>query len=101
MQIPVTTSGRIHPYHPNMRPRLFSFLVLVSVSTAFAQDASVITNTGEPMRVPYACSAEDLQWVGMSCNEGEPCPIYLELTSLVPNGKIIFAAGNLHSNSAT
>jgi hypothetical protein len=83
-----------------MRPRLLpAFLVLVS--TAFAQAPAIITNNGEPMRVPYACSADDLQWVGMSCNEGEPCRIYLELASIVPDGQKIVVAGNLHSNSAT
>src|SRR5438874_7916004 len=106
MQIPVTTSGRIHPYHPNMRPRLFlrasrySILLLV-ISTAFAQDSAVLSNNGGPMRVPYACSEDDLQWAGMSCNEDEPCTIYLEFSSIVPNGRKIFVAGNLHSNSAT
>jgi hypothetical protein len=102
MQIPVTTSGRIHPYHPNMRPRLF---FLLAISTAFAQDSAVLSNTlsnnGQPMRVPYACSEDDLQWAGMSCTEDEPCPIYLELSSIVPDGRKIFVAGNLHSNSAT
>jgi hypothetical protein len=113
MQIPVTTSGRIHPYHPNMRPRLFSrrfFLTLTRLSAAFllpaafnlsAQEAAILTNSGDPMRVAYACAEEDLQWAGMSCSDDEPCPIYLELNSVVPDGKKIVAAGDLHSSSAT
>lgn len=53
------------------------------------------------MLVGYECAEEDLQWAGMSCSEGEPCPIYLELNSVVSNGPKILAAGNLHSTSAT
>jgi hypothetical protein len=128
MQIPVTTSGRIHPYHPNMRPRLSSqdaqnrpltplslifrtfhifratFLFVV-VFNAPAQNvssdaASILTNHGEPMRVGYRCIEEDLQWAGMSCNE-DPCPVFLELSAVAAKGRKILAAGNLHSASAT
>jgi photosystem II stability/assembly factor-like uncharacterized protein len=102
MQIPVTTSGRIHPYHPNMRPRLslnaagsrtysVAFLLVIVAIAVSAQ---------EPNRVPYSCAEEDLQWAGMSCGN-EPCAIYLELNSVAPDGKKIFAAGDLHSSSAT
>jgi hypothetical protein len=107
MQIPVTTSGRTHPYHPQVRPRLFPFIVLILTFPALAQDVSVgsvpgvLNNTGQPMRVGYECAEEDLQWAGMSCSEGEPCPIYLELNAVVANGRKILAAGNLHSTSAT
>jgi hypothetical protein len=112
MQIPVTTSGRIHPYHPKMRPRLFhrvcgsrrcpiTPILLVAAFNAAAQNAEILTNKGEPLRPAYACAEEDLQWAGMSCNEDEPCAIYLEINSIVPNGRKIFLAGNLHSNSAT
>ena len=123
MQIPVTTSGRTHPYHPNVRPRLSSrnaqnrpetplshifrtfqifraTFLLVAVFNASAQDASTLTNHGEPMRVGYRCVEEDLQWAGMSCNE-DPCPVFLELSAVASKGRKILAAGNLHSSSAT
>src|SRR5579863_9528099 len=108
-QIPVTTSGRIHPYHPNMRPRLFSrrfflngvFLPIIAAVNLSAQEAAILTNHGEPMRVAYDCPEEDLQWAGMSCTDDEPCAIYLELSAVVPDGRKIFVAGNLHGNSAT
>jgi hypothetical protein len=123
MQIPVTTSGRTHPYHPNVRPRLSpksaqnrpetpllnifwpfhifraTFLLMV-VFNASAQDASILTNHGEPMRVGYKCIEEDLQWAGMSCDE-DPCPVFLELSAVAAKGRKILAAGNLHSSSAT
>jgi hypothetical protein len=96
MQIPVTTSGRTHPYHPNVRPRLF-FAGLVLTSTLSAQ----LSNNGQPMRVNYPCAEDDLQWAGMSCDDETPCPIYLELSSVVPDGAKIIAVGNLHTESAT
>lgn len=134
MQIPVTTSGRIYPYHPNMRPRLFFRSVaralvragrakqigqalspdkvihwLIRVVGALvptlvllsAQDSPILTNSGEPIRVAYACAEDDLQFAGMSCTDDETCAIYLELSSVVAEGKKILTAGNLHSNSAT
>src|ERR1700760_1079401 len=96
MQIPVTTSGRIHPYHPNMRPRLF----FRRLFPFFLIPCGLWAQT-EPVRIAYACAEEDLQWAGMSCSEDDPCPVYLELSSVVPDGRKIFAAGNLHSTSAT
>src|SRR5580698_9720896 len=96
MQIPVTTSGRIHPYHPKMRPRLkpfmqkgplfevarsLSLLLLIGLIAA-AQELPLLTNNGEPMRVSYGCVGADLQWAGMTCGEGDPCPVYLELGSI-------------------
>jgi hypothetical protein len=99
MQIPVTTSGRTNPYHPNVRPRLF--LALLASVTVSAQESSILINTGEPMRIGYSCAEEDLQWAGMSCSDSQPCAIYLELNSVLPDGKKIFVAGDLHSSSAT
>jgi len=37
----------------------------------------------------------------MSCSGDEPCPIYLELNAVVPGGKKIVVAGDLHSSSVT
>jgi hypothetical protein len=105
MQIPVTTSGRTHPYHPIVRPP-FSLksgaVVLFLTSTlCLGQSSSTIVNNGEPLRASFACVDEDLQWAGVSCSDGEPCPVYLELSSIAPNGRRLFLAGNFHTNSAT
>jgi hypothetical protein len=118
MQIPVTTSGRIHSYHPNMRPRLsfrrrwfrrmgfypaislFTLLVLAERNVS-AQQSAILTNNGQPMRVAYGCAEEDLEWAGLSCTDDQPCAIFFEPASVIPDGKKIFLAGNLHSNSAT
>jgi hypothetical protein len=99
-----------------MRPRLYravggrisralTFLAMaLSVSaqqSAILTNSGILTNNDEPMRLAYSCAEEDLQWAGMSCSDDEPCPIYLELNSVVPDGRKIFAAGDLHSNAAT
>jgi hypothetical protein len=92
-----------------MRPRLYprkghsaiAAYFLFAVFNLSAQESAILSNHGEPMQVPYACAEEDLQWAGMSCTDGEPCPIYLELNSVVPDGKKIVVAGDLHSSSAT
>ncbi len=99
-------SGRIHPYHPNMRPHLFplfyrcGFVSLLTAFSVLAQESSILTNRGEPMRVPYACVEDELQSAGMSCDD-EPCPIYLELSAVAANGNKILVAGDLHGDSAT
>lgn len=60
-----------------------------------------LRNTGEPIRVPFACAEDDLRSSGLLCTADDPCPIYLELSSIAPAGKILFLAGDLHATSAT
>ena len=40
-------------------------------------------------------------WAGLACTAQEPCPIFLELSAVAPNGRKIAVAGNLHSDSTT
>jgi hypothetical protein len=60
-----------------------------------------LTFTGTPLKVPFECTNEDMDWAGMSCSEDEPCPVYLELASVESVGNRIFAAGNIHSSAVT
>lgn len=93
-----------------------AMLILLALATppAWAQDqpppaspppapppAPVLENTGKPMVLPFQCTAEDLQFAGLSCTEEEPCPLYLELTAVEPAGDRILAAGNVHSTAIT
>ena len=81
-----------------MRPRLYSrswhsfFLASFFPFFLAAQ---------EPFRVPFACAANDLDSVGLSCSDAEPCPIYLEISSVALNGNKLLASGNIHSSSGT
>lgn len=65
------------------------------------QPPPVLTNSGKPMTVPFQCTAEDIHAAGLDCSEDDPCPVYLELTALESTGIRIFAAGNIHTASAT
>jgi len=55
----------------------------------------------EPVHLPFECREEELQRAGMDCSESHPCPVYLELNAVSPDGRKLFVAGNLHSSSAT
>ncbi|MBZ5729360.1 MAG: hypothetical protein LAP87_30845 [Acidobacteriia bacterium] len=61
----------------------------------------VLENTGPPMVLPFHCTADDIQWAGLSCLEDEPCAVYLELSAVEPAGGRIFAAGNIHTAAVT
>ncbi|HWE53454.1 MAG TPA: hypothetical protein VG273_26915 [Bryobacteraceae bacterium] len=55
----------------------------------------------DPVHLPFQCRDEELQRAGMDCSEDNPCPVYLELNAVSRDGHKLFAAGNLHSRSAT
>jgi hypothetical protein len=61
----------------------------------------VLRSTGKPMVVPFQCSGEDLHSAGLTCSEQDPCPVYLELADVGSSGIRIFAAGNIHTSTAT
>lgn len=63
--------------------------------------AEPIRNTGEPMKVPFHCTDEDISQAGLTCSEDAPCPVFVELTAVATLGTKIFATGNLHTESAT
>jgi photosystem II stability/assembly factor-like uncharacterized protein len=53
------------------------------------------------MLVPFRCTDEDIQAAGLTCSDDEPCPVYLELAGMESTGIRLFAAGNIHTASAT
>jgi hypothetical protein len=61
----------------------------------------VLENHGKPMRVPFECTDDDMQWAGMSCSEEEPCPVYLEVSAMEPVGNRLVVLANIHSESIT
>jgi photosystem II stability/assembly factor-like uncharacterized protein len=86
----------------------YTFFLLLAFCWAVAQDqpaasvpAPVLENQGKPIAVPYTCSADDVQWAGLSCTEDEPCAIFLELSAAEGAGNRILVAGNLHSEAVT
>ena len=61
----------------------------------------VLENTGKPMLAPFRCTEEDIRSAGLGCSEEDPCPVYLELAAVESTGIRIFAAGNIHTATAT
>jgi photosystem II stability/assembly factor-like uncharacterized protein len=85
-----------------MRPRLFPPVARALMRAVSALVPTLVLLAQEsPIQLPYACPEEDLQFAGLSCTDDEACAIYLELSSVVADGKKIVAAGDLHSSSAT
>jgi hypothetical protein len=70
-------------------------------STPPPKEDALLHNTGGPMRVPFACTEDDLQMAGLLCTDSDPCPIYLELNAITSAGKKLFLAGDLHAASAS
>jgi len=56
---------------------------------------------GKPMSLPFRCTDEDIQAAALTCSEDEPCPVYLELTSVEEAGNHIRLTGDLHSSTVT
>lgn len=52
-------------------------------------------------RLPVQCSDEDITSLDLPCSEEDPCPVYVELSSLEVVGSKLFAVGNLHTDAAT
>jgi photosystem II stability/assembly factor-like uncharacterized protein len=55
----------------------------------------------EDFKLAFTCTADDLQWAGMTCPANDPCPIFLELSSVSSAGHKIFLAGDIHSGQGT
>jgi len=70
-------------------------------ATAVPAAPPVLANTGKPMRVPFHCTEEDIRSAGLTCSEQDPCPVYLELAAVESTGIRAFAAGNIHTPTAT
>ena len=69
---------------------------------ALAALALAVTLYGQtPFRVPFKCAEDEVQAMGESCNAGEPCAVYLELSALEVLGPKVFVTGNLHGDTAT
>jgi len=80
----------------------------VSIPPAQQQAATVtesapvtIENRGKPMEVPFACSADDVQWGGLSCSDDQPCPVFLELAAADAAGSRVVVSGNFHTEAVT
>jgi photosystem II stability/assembly factor-like uncharacterized protein len=76
-----------------LRAPLRTFVVLL-VFTA-------ILTAQSPVRVEYACPAEDVESFGLACSADDPCPVFLELAWVESAGARLLATGNLHTATTT
>lgn len=74
---------------------------LAALLTLCAETPPPLENTGKPMRVALVCKDDDLQSLGLSCSDDEPCSMYLELSAVEAVGSRLFLAGNIHTSTAT
>jgi hypothetical protein len=68
---------------------------------ATPETPSVLENKGQPMALVFHCTAEDISGAGLSCSEDEPCPIFLELSSVSSVGTRLIVTGNIHAEAET
>jgi photosystem II stability/assembly factor-like uncharacterized protein len=73
-----------------------------SMKTAFFLLLTVsLTVSSQPVALKFACTAEDIDLLGLSCSEEDPCPVFLELSSVESVGSRLLVAGNLHTERNT
>jgi hypothetical protein len=78
-------------------------LMLLAAMMAGSWDlrATGLENTGKPMQVETRCTLEMIQTLGLQCSEDDPCPVFLELTSVEAVGDRLLVSGNLHTAAST
>jgi len=71
------------------------------VKPAFAFLLSVVSFAQAPVKIEYACPAEDIDSFGLACSGEEPCAVFLELNAAEAASDRLFLAGDLHTQSST
>ncbi|HUS04962.1 MAG TPA: hypothetical protein VMZ52_01600 [Bryobacteraceae bacterium] len=80
--------------------RLAGFLV-AGLTFAQTPPKPALEFLGKPLQIESQCKPEDIRAAGLTCSPEEPCPVFLELTSVEPLGTKLFLAGNLHTATHT
>ena len=68
---------------------------------ALALAAALAAQTPKPAALGAVCGSAEIAEFGLECSAEEPCPLYLELTSVASAGGKLLLAGNLHTQAAT
>lgn len=76
-------------------------LALGQAPPAAAPTKPVLENTGKPMKVGFSCTSDEVGELGLSCSVNDPCPMFLELSTLASVGNRLLLAGNIHTNNIT
>ena len=80
-----------------------ALLAIFTVFAALAQPPvpAPLIYAGKPLHIDSTCTDDDMQMFGLACTTEEPCPVYLELSSLDTGANRILIAGNFHTETAT
>jgi len=62
---------------------------------------SALLEAQAPLNLEKVCTPADVDRFGLTCSEDEPCPVFLELSSVEANGPELFVSGNLHTAATT
>ncbi len=54
-----------------------------------------------PILLPNKCQEVDLESLGLTCSEGDPCETFLEFSSAEQNNGVLVLTGNFHTSTAT
>jgi photosystem II stability/assembly factor-like uncharacterized protein len=68
---------------------------------AFLALMALILDAEEPRKLENVCTSADEDAFGLTCTEDDPCAVFLELSSVEPNGSTLFVTGNLHTVNTT
>jgi hypothetical protein len=61
----------------------------------------VLLHAQAPGRVEYACTPDDIESFGLGCTDEDPCPVFLDLSSVQGSGARLLLSGNLHTANTT
>jgi photosystem II stability/assembly factor-like uncharacterized protein len=76
--------------------------LLISTLAAVVLQAQALPKSDrEAQKIENVCSPEDADALGLTCSEDDPCPVYLELSSVEGFGTSVFVTGNLHTSDTT
>lgn len=85
---------RLRELSPMSRTRNIAHIALLAATLLPAQAPNSI-------KVDFSCKTEDIDTLGLSCTEEEPCPVFLDLSAVESIGSRLILIGNFHTEANT
>lgn len=80
---------------------LLSQMAPAAQAPAVETQPAVFQTTPAGILLPNQCAEVDFAALGLTCSETEPCPSFLELSSVEALGPKLVVSGNVHTSSTT
>ena len=61
----------------------------------------LLLSAQEPIRLENVCTPADEDTFGLTCDEDNPCPVFLEFSTVDVNGSTLVVTGDLHTVTTT